>query len=390
MNKIRLIFLIAVFVVSVFFLLKFNTFQSPSNPEIEKISQFKITKISGNGRIYFSKRPIAGNESAADADTVDIKRTQYKEEMYIRSDSHTAFEFYCFGTSFTILPDSYLYYHPKTKEIYFYNGEFYWKKEITGKRVDISIREPGNILALSGSGRVRIKEDLVEIWNYSGNLKLNYGGEDYNLRANKLFTWTKRKNIELFDILPLPESIDPEKMEITLIDPDDSVVKFNWKVVKGAPQYIFRLYSSNLKENILLENFTEVNRINLDLLQFEEREFYWQVFPFDPSIQQEGTPSITGHIKMSGALLKKKNVAKPPELNIKSLTVNGNLVIIKGDADTNSQLYINDEEIKVDMDGGFIHTLSFKTIGPKKILFRLVSPLGVETIEERMVTIYAE
>jgi len=361
------------------------------NSKIDRISDFKITKISGNGKIYLDKKPIEGNDlSAANTNTVDIKGMLYRDEMYIKSDVHTSFEFYCVGTSFIVLPGSYLYYHPRTREIYFYNGEFYWKKEITGKKVDISIREPEHILVLSGSGRARIDENQVEIWNYSGNLKLNYGGEDYNLKTNQLFTLTGKETVKRFDILPLPESIDPEKKEITLKEPDDSVVRFNWKVVPGAQKYIFRLYSSDLKENILLERVTEISRINLDLLQFEELEFHWQVFPFDAENQQEGVPSKMGYIKMIGSLLSKKNVEKPPELSIKSLTVNGNLIIIKGDADVNSQLYINDELIKVDMDGGFIYTLSFKTIGPKKILFKLVSPLGVETTEERLVTIYAE
>ena len=391
MNKIRLIFLIAVFLVSVVCLLRFNTFQSVLDTEIDKISEFKVTKISGNGKIYSSNRPIeADDASTTNADIVNIKQMRLHGEMYIKSDSYTSFEFYCFGVSFIVLPGSYLYYHPKTKEIYFYNGEFYWKKEITGKKVDISVRKPENIMTLSGSGRIRINEDRVEIWNFEGNLKLNYNGEDYKLRANKLFTSIKDKPAEVLDALPLPESIDPEKKEIILKKPEDSVLRFNWKFVRGAPQYIFKLYTSNLKENILLEKLTDVNRINVDLLQFEEREFYWEVFPFDPENQREGAPSQLGHITMIGSLLSKKNVTKPPELSIKSLTVNGNLVIIKGDADPNAQLYINDEEIKIDMDGGFIHTLSFKSIGQKKILFRLVSALGVETTEERLITIFAE
>ncbi|NIN87223.1 MAG: hypothetical protein GTO45_20915 [Candidatus Aminicenantes bacterium] len=267
----------------------------------------------------------------------------------------------------------------------------------------VYIREPRHMLMLSDSGRARLGENSTEIWNYSGALKLNVDEEEHDLTANQLFIWTispvgnqrfSRRDqtppIQIIDILPMPRNIDPAKSDIVLNKPDDSIVRFNWRAVAGTPHYIFRLYSSNLRENILVERSLEVNRVNLDLLQFEERVFYWEVFPVDPVNQRQGVPSEMGEIKLVGYLLGKKNVGKPPELIIKSLTVNGNLVIIKGKADPNSQLFINGESVKIDLDGEFITTRSFKGLGRKQILFKLISPLGIETIEERYVTIYEE
>lgn len=404
-NKIRLIFLIVVFIICIVFLVKFNDFRATLGPKIDRISEFKITKISGNGKIYFDKNPIAIDDiRPPSAEAVNIKQMQYPGPMYFKADEYTAFEFYCLGISFTVLPRSYFYYQPNSKEFYFYSGEFYWDKKIAGKKEKISvyIREARNILTLSDAGRINIQEDLIKIWNYSGpkttsdsrNLTFNDGESEqtFNLKPVQLLVLREDSPPEMFDILPLPESIDPEKKVIELKDPDDSIVRFNWRSVTGASQYVFRLYSSNLKENILVEKTTPLSWVNLDLVQFEEREFYWQVFPIniDEGNQFEGVPSILGHVKMVGALLGKKDVEKPPQLTIKSLTVNGNLVIIKGTADTNSQLYINDDLVKIDMDGEFIHYLTFKSIGPKRIFFRLISPLGIETTEERYVTIFAE
>jgi hypothetical protein len=404
-NKIRLIFLIVVFIICIGSLVKFNSFQAPLGPKIDRISEFKITKISGNGKIYFDKNPLAIDYSGpSSARVVNIKQMQYPGPMYFKVDDYTAFEFYCVGISFTVLPRSYFYYQPNSSEFYFYSGEFYWDKKVTGKKGEISIyiREAQNVLTLSDAGRINIQENLIEIWNYSspkttsqsGNLTFKDGESEqtFNLKPVQLLALRKNSPSKIFDILPFPESIDPGQKVIELKNPDDSIVRFNWRSVAGAVQYVFRLYSSNLKENILVEKFTPLSWVNLDLVQFEEREFYWQVFPIniDDGNQVEGVPSKLGHIQTVGALLDKKDVQKPPELAIKSLTVNGNLVIIKGTADANSQLYINDDLVKIDMDGEFIHYLSFKTIGPKRIFFRLVSPLGIETTEERYVTIYAE
>jgi hypothetical protein len=373
---------------------------------MEKISEFKITKISGNGKIYLNNKPMEKTDFTAFR-PVDIKQMQYSRAMYLKADPHTSFEFYCLGTSFNVLPKSYLHYHPQKKELHFYSGEFYWVKRsrrgTKSKSMTVYIGEPRHKLMLSDSGRARFGENSTEIWNYSGALKLNVDEKEYNLTANQFVVRTispvgiqrfSRKeqspSIQIIDILPMPRNIDPAKSDIVLNKPDDSIVRFNWRAVPGARRYIFRLYSSNLRENILVEKFLEVNRVNLDLLQFEERAFYWEAFPVNPVNQREGVPSKMGEIKLVGYLLGKKSVQKPPELIIKSLTVNGNLVIIKGNADPNSQLFINGESVKIDLDGEFITTRSFKGLGRKQILFKLISPLGIETIKKRNVSIYAE
>jgi hypothetical protein len=126
-------------------------------------------------------------------------------------------------------------------------------------------------------------------------------------------------------------------------------------------------------------------------MKFEnENEIFWEVYPYDSQNEIEGTPSKMGKIKIVGAILDKEKLLKPPELEIGSLTVSGNMVLIKGEADANSQLFINDEFVKVDMDGKFIHTITFKTIGTKSIVFKLISPSETETVFERQVAIFEE
>lgn len=398
MNKIRIIFSVLALIILIVFVTFFNTSKAPLNPNIDKISEFKITQISGNGNIYHAKTPLSRKHLSL-TDRVDIENMNLDSERYIMSDSHTAFEFYCFGTAFVVLPGSYLYYQPQTKEIWFYNGEYYWDMKSKAKKIDIFIRDeeetantaPQQSITLSKSGRVRISPNWTRIWNYAGNLTFNYGSETQKLEADQHLTYRKNQRVDTSRLFHSPETISPESLIVSLKEPGSSVVNFSWKVVRGAPRYIFRLYPSNLMENVLFEKDVPTPRFNLDLLQFEDfGEFYWQVFAYDPMSDKEGSPSAMGYLKLVGALLNKEMALKPPELKIKTLDANGNLVLIEGETDMNATLYINEIPVTVNMDGTFIHTINFEKIGRNRILFKIISPSGIETIVEKFATTYDE
>ena len=72
------------------------------------------------------------------------------------------------------------------------------------------------------------------------------------------------------------------------------------------------------------------------------------------------------------------------------MTVNGNMVLIRGNADINSELYVDEVSVKIDSNGIFIYTKRYKTLGLKQIIFRIVSPSGIESIQTKQVTIYEE
>lgn len=124
------------------------------------------------------------------------------------------------------------------------------------------------------------------------------------------------------------------------------------------------------------------------MLQFEERDFYWQVFPVDSQMQKEGVPSPLGHVKMIGSLLVKKNVRRPPVLAITVFSVSGSVLVIRGTAEANCSLTIDGDQTMIDRDGSFTFFKSYKTLGPKKVAIKLVSPLGVETLQERTFTVF--
>lgn len=400
MNKIRLIFLAVVLIILIVAGVIFNTFKSPVNPKINSISEFKITQISGNGNLYSDKIPMERKQLTL-SQAVNMKRMLYPDETYLMTDPYTSFEFYCFGTSFKVLPNSYLYYQPRTKDIWFFPGEFLWKKEAKTKNIEISIKQeeennntdesPPQIVTLSDAGKIKITPNSIEVWNYSGDLKFNAGGEPHSLKANYYLSMNRRQRVDTFRILHAPEVISPETKIISLNEPGDSVVKFTWRGVKGAQRYMLRLFSSNLMENILYEKEVNTHRFNLDLLQFDDYgDFYWRVSPYDPVSGREGAPSKLGYLKLTGALLNKEKIMKPPELKINTFDVNGNLVLIGGETDQNASLFINDVSITLNEDGTFFHTVNFPKIGRHLVFFKVISASGIETTVERYATIYDE
>jgi len=401
MNKVKIVFFCLFCIIFIVAILIFNAFDAPLNSKIDKISEFQITKISGSGSIYNS--PSMNNP-------INVKDFEYPSEIFFISDAQTSFEFFYSDTVFTVLPNSSLYYQTKTKEFYL-NGEFFWHKEIK-KKVEVyltnsdkikSLFEPHSIIAssekeesmevilsLSDAGRAKIENGLIQIWNFDGELKYSNNRDIHTLKNNQILEVIK-DNVKIEDILSPPEYISPENKTVYLRNVDDSILKFNWKNVIGASYYILRLYSSDLRENILFEKTVTVNRKSLDILKFDDlNKIFWQVSAYDDEKKIEGIPSKFGRIKIIGFLLEKEKILKPPNLEISSLTVSGNMVLIKGEADANSQLFIDKETVKVDLDGKFIHTLTFKTIGTKTILFRLISPSEIETVLQRQVVIFEE
>ncbi|MCP4218642.1 MAG: hypothetical protein GY765_28670 [bacterium] len=395
MNKIRIIFLVCAFLLMLAGLLMFNMVSSPPGPQLKKMSEFNITEIAGNGNTYVGSKPITRNQPA-EAQIVDIKRSYYADDIYLMTDSQTTCHFFCLETAFTVLPGSYLHYHSKTKKFRFFEGTYYWQKESTGKKVVISIHSTNSTrrtvskkLTLSDSGKLQATASWGKIWNYAGNLEFLFDDETTKLGPGSFLNYGNR--VKTAPLLRAPKEIKPIVKDILLDKPGDSVVDFSWQKVKGAEQYIFRLYPSTLMENVLFEKEIAVHRFALDLLQFDQyREFYWQVIPFDVAAEREGVPSKMGNIKMTGALLNKDAVLKPPTLTIKTLDTNGNLVLIQGQTEINTTLFVNDAKVTLNMDGTFMHTINFNEIGQNRIVFKAVSASGIETIVERYVTTYDE
>jgi hypothetical protein len=386
MRKLRVIFVSSSVLIAVigYFLLKapdFSLSVSGTRAGPGPVG-FQITGISEKGNVW-----LDNDESRP----VDLKTMNFISETRLQSDAQTAWEFFFDGFLFTALPASAIHYTPQTRELILEKGEFYWEKKLSAQKVEISLFKAGNIFKLSDAGRIRLGTNALEIWNYAGHLDLDLNGKLFHLNELQYLDSRDGGRQPAAPLFPAPPFVSPEAETIALTDPNDTIIQFKWKNVQGAREYVLKLYPSALRDNLLLSKVVADNAVTLDIMPFiEYSELYWEVAAFDAARRIDSAPSRMGVITISSSLLKKGLLPQPPRIEVGSLSVSGEMVLIKGGTDPHAQLFIDGGVVKLDSDGKFIHTISYKSIGVKEIVFRAVAPSGLEAVLKKQVTIFEE
>jgi hypothetical protein len=386
MNKPRVIFFTTAILIAIigFFWLNqpdFSLFLA-SKRSSPAAGGFQITSISEKGNVWMDDdetRPV------------NIRALNFLNETRLKSDAQTAWEFFFDGFLFTALPGSAIHFTPQTRELILEKGEFYWDRKLAGQKVEISLFKAGNIFKLSASGRLRLGSNSVEIWNFSGEVDFDFNNKLFHLKELQYLNTRDGGRLPAADLYPAPPFISPEAETIALTRPNDTITQFKWKNVQGAEDYILKLYPSALRDNLLFSKVVAGNAVMLDIMPFiEYSELHWEVAAFDTERKIESAPARMGVIRISSSLLKKGLLPQPPLIEVNSLSVSGNMVLIKGGTDPHAQLSIDGIVVKLDSEGKFIHTISYKSIGIKDIIFRAVAPSGLEAVLKKQVTIFEE
>lgn len=384
MSKSRLFFLAAVAVVAVAGFLWLNR---PDLPPLAPAraaagaTGFQVIGISEKGGLWLDEQERL---------PADIRALNFVSETRLHADAQTGWEFFFEGYLFNALPGSALRFTPQTRELVLERGEFYWQRQGRRQPVEVSLFAGGNIVRLSAAGRLRLGRGTVEAWSYSGTLAFDLDGRLHRLQELQYLD-SRDKGRAPAALLPPPPFLSPEAETLALTEPNDTIVQFKWKNVQGARRYALKLYPSALRDTLLLSRVVEENQVTLDIMPFSENsELYWEVAALDPARGIESAPSRLGRIAISSSLLKKGQQPEPPRVEVDSLSVSGEMVLIKGGADPHSQLFIDDVPVKLDGEGRFVHTLSYRSIGVKEIVFRAVAPSGLETVLKKQVTIFEE
>lgn len=386
MRKLRVVFISSTVLIAIvaFFLLKNPdlSFSVPGNRSGPGPVGFQITGISEKGNVWLD------NDEAR---PVDLKTMNFVSETRLQSDAQTAWEFFFDGFLFTALPASAIHYTPQTRELILEKGEFYWERKLSPQEVEISLFKAGNIFKLSNAGRIRLGANALEIWNYAGRLDFDLNGKLFHLNELQYLNSRDGGRLPAVALFPAPPFVSPEAETIALTNPNDTIIQFKWKNVQGAREYVLKIYPSALRDNLLLSKVVADNAVTLDIMPFSEySELYWEVAAFDSARRIDSAPAKMGVITISSSLLKKGLLPQPPRIEVSSLSVSGEMVLIKGGSDPNAQLFIDGAVVKLDGDGKFIHTISYKSIGVKEIVFRAVAPSGLEAVLKKQVTIFEE
>jgi hypothetical protein len=386
MNKPRVIFLAGAILIAaagfIFLHLPDASFLAPGRQSAVGGNGFQVIGISERGNVWLDSEETR---------PVDIRTLNFVSETRLHADAQTAWEFFFEGFLFTALPGSAIRFTPQTRELILEKGEFYWERKRTGQQVEISLFSGGNIFKLSSAGRIRLGVNALEIWNFSGQLDFDFNGKLYHLDELRYMNSRDGARVTPAALLPAPPFVSPEAETLALTSPNDTIVQFKWKNVQGARDYVLKLYPSALRDNLLLSKVVSENAVTLDIMPFiEYSELHWEVAAFDAARRIESAPARMGVITISSSLLKKGLLPQPPRIEVDSLSVSGEMVLIKGGADPNAQLFIDGIAVKLDGEGRFIHTISYKSIGVKEIVFRAVAPSGLEAVLKKQVTIFEE
>lgn len=396
MNKIRIIFVGAVFVIAaIFVLLAFTASSIKMTDKITPLSPFQIMQISGNGNLFYSNTPIE-NTDLSQLPRMTIENMKFDSEIYLRTDNTTAFEFYHQDTAFIILPNSYLHYNPKTGEIWFNEGQFAWRQISKKTRAEVFLPKSNETpntpssrsVALSERGKIKLLPGELRIYSFAGELKYSDASGVYAVTGNNMLSALGDKPAVITPLKHHPEQISPLNETRSISDAENAVLNLNWKAISPTAQYIVRLFSSNLMENVIFEKTTASTRLNISLIQFADfGEFYWQVAALDERTQQEGVPSLLGCVKMTGAIINKEQAMRSPKLKIDTFNTNGNQVLYAGVTDKNTEVFVNGQQVYVDSDGSFEDSITFNTLGIHKVKFIARSPMGLETSVEKTANI---
>jgi len=380
MGKTKTFFIIIVIVIILAGIFLLTKPESRFTQNFIKADEFQITEITDVGNVYIDNK---------ETKKADIKTFKYPKEIYLKTDLQAGVEFIIKNYIFKLLTDSSIYYNSITKELRLNKGTLIWENPSNKKNIDLILGE-NNQLELSSKGKILLFNKRFKIWNYKGALKLISTDNNITTITNSKYIEFNKNKIKVFDLLPEPKVEEEYLTTIKVKEIGDSIYTFRWQPIPNAKRYKLLIYDSPLMTNIIYSKRLKTNRISFDLLKLNNfKKIYWIVYGIDNN-NIEGTPSQLKAIKIEGSLAIRKKSVKPPKLIINSLTVSGNMVIINGTTDPKAQLFIDESPVKIDMDGSFIHTITYKSIGIKTIVIKAISPAELETTIEKTVTIFEE
>ncbi len=381
MKSIRLIFFFLILIVS--FIIAFLSTQSP--PDLMQsvpIQPSYFIAAFGKGKIY--------RDAARETPHLNQTTSFTEERTSVFTDQDTSAAFLFSGHRLLLMENSGIEINPKLNRCIAVEGTLLWQR-VLKKESEILIGSPDLSLQLSDSGMLYTKNQSTTITNYFSPGQLSTPTQKHQIEA---LTHYLLKENDLIGSNPIPagiSDIDPFFERITVREPKDALIRFTWKTIPGISEYRFRLFGTNGMSPVLLTRIVASDRLIVDLLHYDASDrFFWDITPFNSDKRIFGVPSKLGSIERTGRILEKASALMPPIIDIKALTVSGSMVLIEGVAQADSDLYIDDIPVKKDDEGRFIHTLSYKKMGQKKIFFRLVSPAEIETRLERTITVFVE
>jgi len=193
------------------------------------------------------------------------------------------------------------------------------------------------------------------------------------------------------ELLAAPADLDPQALERAIRQPQDQILHLSWSPVAGAKAYLVRFYDSLLMLRPVHQIWVDTNRWAGTMAVLPgPGTFFWQVVAGREHGDEDGVPSLPARLNVTGLTADSAEVSEKPHLEIRSVNVGGNVVIIRGRGDAAARLTVNGQVVVMGANGDFVHTISFPGAGVRTLEFRLVSPRQTETVMTREVVLFDE
>ncbi len=366
MKKYLIYFLPVIFVV-------FLIFYFLSFPEI---------KISIKNPVNFTILEIFGEVSLArNGQEINIKEIPFvlhlKDEINIKPFS--GLTILCKNSSIVIC-------HPTTvisigdNFINLKSGLIEWKNGRDGIEIHF---EDGSILYPSGRGLIEIDSKLTII-SLKNESRYKIGSREGKVEelqklivdAGKLMT----EKVEKPPVLLSPKSgevygdwkKDFGTMNVSIADPT------------GYDQYLFEVSSDPYFLSTMFSIFLKDKDARISLERIGTGKRYARVIPYKGRISGLPSESVEFFVK-AFPLSKPLEEGTPPRIDIHSVILSGNIVIVKGKVDRECRLFVNKEEVSPEPNGDFNVPIIFKDIGEKWIEIEAISPNGLRSSKRQRV-----
>lgn len=282
------------------------------------------------------------------------------------------------STLFTFYPLSNIFINEKI--LHLKAGTLEWRMGKEGVEIHIN---KDCFLYPSGSGRIEVN-NKIDILSFKNGVKIKIDGKEERLEALERAVIEKGKltkeKIEKPPVLLSPRENEvigswTEDFGILNISIDYSQRYDQLQLeISPDPYFLSTMFTTFLNEKnfrIPLEKigtgrrFVRVTPIKGKLagISSEPVEFFVKAFPFSKASER----------------------GLPPKIDIYSVILSGNIVIVKGKVDRGCRLFVNKEEVTPEPNGEFNVPITFNDIGEKWLEIEAVSPSGLRSTKRQRV-----
>jgi hypothetical protein len=278
-----------------------------------------------------------------------------------------------------------LLFHPSTNFsigdnfINLNSGYLEWKKGRAGTEIHF---KNGFILYPSEAGSVNV-ESKITIISLKGISKLKTNEKEESIEELKKLTIDSGK-LTLESVEKPPVILSPKNGEV-YGDWKKDFGTFNFSIeYSGYEQFQLEVSPDPYFLSTIFSVFFKEKDSKIPLERIGTGRRFARVIPYKGRVSGIPSESVEFFVKAFPlSNISAKGI--PPRIDIYSVILSGNIVIVKGKVDRGCKLFVNKEEVSPEPNGEFNVPITFNDIGEKWIEIEAISSSGIRSSKRQRV-----